>query len=548
MAIYRCSLSTFSRAKGHSSVKAAAYRARTTLLDTVSGKTSNYSNRGGLAANLMFFPKGEMPAWCKDLQAFWNEAEKAETRVNSTVAREFLIALPHEMDDQQRLALTQEITRNLVDRFGFAAMVSIHHPDKDDKNEHVHILTTTRKLEKTGFTAKVRELDMRSKAVEEVREMVANTINKHLEKGGYEARVDHRTLEAQLEEATEKQDIKKIIELDREPVPHVFRGKNQQKYEEKRQKVIEKNQKRYEKNIRQFLVATAEDAQNRSNIIQQLKAKQDKTEEQIKTAIKAYDYLSELVQTKGASKALQLDLAFLSPLEKSIFFDVNFSHNRLPPDKLEKVQVLKERTLNEAEKLTVIQQDTSQHLKTHKAEGQKEAGLLHWLTHQAKENGIRFELKDQKPFVPEPFKPNGVLSGIENLISKMEHRKTIEPMFQTDFEHCNIQQAKHQAASLPPSARAMVGNNLMARLASAASSVRALEGQLRTCKPEQRAELLGRIREADKELQAANRALDEAKSNALAAAAQEAEQARQMTARTSFIPELTLKLDAKDRR
>ena len=248
------------------------------------------------------------------------------------------------------------------------------------------------------------------------------------------------------------------------------------------------------------------------------------------------------------SKPVQEALKTFDPLEKSFFFDIQAHQSKLPPDKVEKVQVLKEKTLHEVEKLTVIQQDTSKHLKTHTAEAQKEIGLLQWLSHQAKENSIIIEKKEQKPFTAEPIKPNGVLSSIEKLISTMEQRKGMEPMFPSDADHWNMHGAKHQVASLPPSARAMVGNNLMARLASAASSVRALEGQLRTCKPEQRAELLGRIREADKELQAANRALDEAKSNALAAAAQEAEQARQMTSRTSFIPELTMKLDAKDHR
>jgi hypothetical protein len=492
----------------------------------------------------MVLPKGEMPPWAKDIQAFWNQVEKAEKRVNSTVARQFEIALPHELTDEQRLALTQEITENLVNRFGFGAMASIHKAEKDNKNEHVHILVSTRKITKDGFTEKTRELDMRGEAVEEVRKMVADTMNKHLEKAGIDARVDHRTLESQLQEAMEQQDIRKIIELDREPLPHVYRGKNQQKYEEKRQQAIERNQKRREKNIRQFISASAEDAQTRNQIIKQLKAKEGNTEEQIQSALKAYDQLCELVNNKGSSQALSKSLNQLDPLEKSIFFDLHKDSIRLPSDKIEKIQQLKERTLHEMEKLTALQTDTSQHLQAHKAEGQKEAGLLKWLVSEAQANGIRFEVKDQKPAAPEPFKPNAVLSGIENLISKVESRRATDPILTTSQEHQHLQQAKHQAASLPPPARAFVGNNLMGRVADAARSVRELEGQLRSCQPAQRATLLGRIRAADAELAAANRALDDAKAQALAEAARSMEQSRKLA--PSFIPQTMANIHAKD--
>ncbi|WP_033476240.1 MobA/MobL family protein, partial [Xanthomonas phaseoli] len=46
----------------------------------------------------------------------WPAAEAAERRKDSTVAREFEFALPHELDDLQRSELAVEVTRALVGR------------------------------------------------------------------------------------------------------------------------------------------------------------------------------------------------------------------------------------------------------------------------------------------------------------------------------------------------------------------------------------------------------------------------------------------------
>ncbi|WP_276531100.1 MobA/MobL family protein, partial [Enterobacter hormaechei] len=84
----------------------------------------------------------------------------AERRKDATVAREFEIALPHELNGPQRSALTADIARALVDRYGFAVQASIHSPGSNDGlNWHVHILATTRRLDAEGLADKTRELD-----------------------------------------------------------------------------------------------------------------------------------------------------------------------------------------------------------------------------------------------------------------------------------------------------------------------------------------------------------------------------------------------------
>ena len=131
---------------------------------------------------------------------------------NSTVAREFEVALPSELSADQRRKLAHDFARELVKRHGFAVDVAIHAPGKegDTRNHHAHILCTTRKLTAEGFTEKTRELDDRATGAQEVthwREQWAGLTNAALERAGHAVRVDHRSLEMQG--------------IDREPAIHL---------------------------------------------------------------------------------------------------------------------------------------------------------------------------------------------------------------------------------------------------------------------------------------------------------------------------------------
>lgn len=222
MAIYHCSVKTFSRSKGQTAVAAAAYRTGKKLQCEFTGKTQDYSKRKGVVCSEIVKPD-DCPSWANQTNSLWNEAEKAESRKNSTVAREFEISLPHELDQKQRLTLARDLTRRLVKRFGFVAEFSIHKPeDETSKNHHVHILATTRKITGDGFGEKTRELDTeKSGAVLEVREMVAKTINQHLEEAKINQKVDHRSLLDQQKSAIQKKDWNKAVELCREPTKHI---------------------------------------------------------------------------------------------------------------------------------------------------------------------------------------------------------------------------------------------------------------------------------------------------------------------------------------
>lgn len=86
-----------------------------------------------------------------------------------------------------------------------AADVAIHRPDRqgDQRNHHVHILTSTNRVEGRGFGNKARELDLvahnmggkvgQDNAIDHLRKRWAELANDALSKAGQDARIDYRS-------------------------------------------------------------------------------------------------------------------------------------------------------------------------------------------------------------------------------------------------------------------------------------------------------------------------------------------------------------------
>lgn len=192
MAIYHLSVKTISRAAGRSATAAAAYRSADVISDERAGVCHDYTRKRGVEHSEIIVPAG-VPMY--DRNSLWNAAEKAEKRKNSTVAREFEYAIPHELNPKQRLALVRQISREVVDRHRCAVDFAIHKPhDSDSKNYHAHILMTTRRMTKDGLGEKTRELDdLKTGEVLYWRERIATITNEHLALANADARVDHRS-------------------------------------------------------------------------------------------------------------------------------------------------------------------------------------------------------------------------------------------------------------------------------------------------------------------------------------------------------------------
>ncbi|HHA2453044.1 TPA: MobA/MobL family protein [Stenotrophomonas maltophilia] len=202
MTIEHTRIKTYSRAKGHSAIAAAAYRGGFLLIDPKSGIKHDYRGRQGIIHARCLGPAGS-PAWVNDPQRLWSAAEAAERRRNSTVCRDFTIALPHELDDRERWDLVLDISQGLIERYGFALQASHHRPTKDDPRYfYAHLLATTRRMEASGLAAKTRVLDGRINGYGEVlwiRGMISQRINGYLGLGPAQVKPNPENLAKRLE-------------------------------------------------------------------------------------------------------------------------------------------------------------------------------------------------------------------------------------------------------------------------------------------------------------------------------------------------------------
>ena len=88
--------------------------------------------------------------------AYGMRSKHAEKRKDARVAREFEVALPHEMSSEQRLSLARDFAHELANRYGAAVDFAIHQPHTkgDVRNFHAHVLMTTRTIARQGLGEK----------------------------------------------------------------------------------------------------------------------------------------------------------------------------------------------------------------------------------------------------------------------------------------------------------------------------------------------------------------------------------------------------------
>ena len=136
-----------SRGVGRSAVAAAAYMSCSRMYNDYDGVQHDYTRKQGLAWQQVFLPEMAPTEWA-DREVLWNAVEEAEKTKDSRLAREFVVALPVELNRDEWIALlTDFIQANFVAE-GMCADVCIH--DTDGHNPHAHIMLTVRPLAKNG--------------------------------------------------------------------------------------------------------------------------------------------------------------------------------------------------------------------------------------------------------------------------------------------------------------------------------------------------------------------------------------------------------------
>lgn len=191
---------------------------------------------------LMHAESAHMPAWAKaDARAYWEAADTHE-RSNGRLFKYVEFALPRELTLEQNIALSREFATQLtrgIDGGNLPFTLGLH--EGKGHNPHCHLIISERvndgiergpdvwfKRVATGKNAKPENGGARKSSalkrnewLEDTRARWARVANEALAAAGHDARIDHRTLTAQRDEALAKGDHDRAKELDRAPQEHL---------------------------------------------------------------------------------------------------------------------------------------------------------------------------------------------------------------------------------------------------------------------------------------------------------------------------------------
>ncbi|AKW15256.1 conjugal transfer protein [Salmonella enterica subsp. enterica serovar Sloterdijk str. ATCC 15791] len=194
MAIFHLDFKIVKRSEGMTSVAKAAYHARTRITDDRIGETFDFSHRTDLHGHIILAPVSTPAHIIESSSALWNEVERMERQNNGQTARYFDVAIPVELNNDDKKKLVAEYCqKNFVDK-GMIADIAFH--DLDGKNPHAHVMLTLKTITTAGFGKKDRSWNDK-KMVVQWRESWATMSNSYLEAIGSEERIDHRSLRTQ---------------------------------------------------------------------------------------------------------------------------------------------------------------------------------------------------------------------------------------------------------------------------------------------------------------------------------------------------------------
>ncbi len=197
MAIYHFSAKVISRAAGSSALASAAYRSASRLHDQRLDRHHDFSNKAGVVHSEVMLPDGA-PEHLSDRESLWNAVEAVELRKDAQLAREIEFAIPREMTKEQGIELARDFVRDeFVDR-GMIADLNVHWDIGADglAKPHAHVMLTMREVDEEGFGKKNRDWN-RTDLLEKWRERWSEHVNQRLAQLDIDARIDHRSLEAQ---------------------------------------------------------------------------------------------------------------------------------------------------------------------------------------------------------------------------------------------------------------------------------------------------------------------------------------------------------------
>ncbi|ESW67197.1 Ti-type conjugative transfer relaxase TraA [Mesorhizobium sp. C277A] len=197
MAIYHLHVKVIGRKAGSSAVASAAYRSASRLRDERIERSHDFSAKRGVVHSEVMLPENAPATW-SDRERLWNDVEAFEGRKDAQLAREVEFALPRELNQAQGIELARDFVQAEFVCQGMVADLNVHWDRAEDGSPkpHAHVMLTMRSADENGFGAKVRDWN-RTELVERWRERWAELANERLAELDIDARIDHRSLEAQ---------------------------------------------------------------------------------------------------------------------------------------------------------------------------------------------------------------------------------------------------------------------------------------------------------------------------------------------------------------
>lgn len=209
MAIFHLEFKIVKRSEGMSSCRKAAYHVRCKITDDRTGNTYDFSHRTDLFYHQILAPLSAPAHIIESSTALWNEVEKVERQKDGQTARYFDVAIPCELNNEDKIKLVVEYCqKNFVDK-GMIADIAFH--DLDSNNPHAHVMLTLKPITTDGFGKKERSWNDKKNVIL-WRESWSVIANRYLTAAGSNERIDHRSIDTQYNEALENAAITLDVE------------------------------------------------------------------------------------------------------------------------------------------------------------------------------------------------------------------------------------------------------------------------------------------------------------------------------------------------
>ena len=182
-------------------------------------REGEYAKRLETGEKLEYTEHGNMPAWAQHNPAeFWKAADLFE-RKNGSTYREFEIALPRELDEQQRIELLKDwVKQEIGDKHPYSLAIHNHKAMDGGEQPHAHLMFNERRRDgiardpdqyfkrynskhpERGGAQKLntgKDHATRKQEIKEIRNRWETMCNQHLERAGQSIRVNLKSLKDQ---------------------------------------------------------------------------------------------------------------------------------------------------------------------------------------------------------------------------------------------------------------------------------------------------------------------------------------------------------------